>query len=132
MNIEHPAGVPIEEELAIRFSTNLPFPSELVHNGDPEVRQHSLFLAQNYPNPFSPQTTIRYQLPSSQEVRLKVFNIGGQLIRTLIEDEMKAAGSHTVSWDGLNSQNDPVQSGVYFYRLETLTGSQIKRMVLIR
>jgi len=88
-------------------------------------------LDQNMPNPFSPMTTIHYQLPEKQEVLMSVYNVTGQLTRTLVRGEMEA-GNHHVTWDGTNSGGSSVSSGVYFYRIETSGFKQTKRMVLMR
>ncbi|MFQ5584811.1 MAG: FlgD immunoglobulin-like domain containing protein, partial [Calditrichia bacterium] len=73
------------------------------------------YLFQNYPNPFNPVTIINYQLPIDNWVTLKVFDILGREVKTLL-NEHKAVGTHTVQWDGTNDAGEPVGSGVYFYR----------------
>ncbi len=88
-------------------------------------------LAQNYPNPFNPTTTIQFELPVKSSVVLSIYNILGQNITTLI-DRVLSAGSHTVVWDGANSDGDRVASGVYFYRLTTETNSDVRKMVLTK
>ncbi len=88
-------------------------------------------LQQNYPNPFNPTTTIRYQLGSAQDVKMHVYNITGQRVRTLVDDH-KLAGDHTVIWDGHDDQGTPVASGVYFYRLATDHGVVSRKMVLLK
>ncbi len=93
-------------------------------------------LGQNYPNPFNPLTTISFQIPDvgnqqSVPTTLKIYNINGQVIRTLI-DERKEPGSYLVSWDGRNDSGKEVSSGVYFYRLLAEGFSDSKKMTLIR
>ncbi len=83
-------------------------------------------LAQNYPNPFNPKTHIEFSLPKSGHVKLVVFNIIGQKVETLIESTLPA-GIHQYEFDG---QSHP--SGIYFYRLEHESGSQTKKMVMIK
>ncbi|MCI0550501.1 MAG: right-handed parallel beta-helix repeat-containing protein, partial [Anaerolineae bacterium] len=73
-------------------------------------------LAQNYPNPFNPATTIRFRLNERQRVRLVIFDITGQRVRTLVEGELPA-GEQAISWDGSDQQGRLVASGVYFYEL---------------
>src|SRR5262249_3757966 len=75
-------------------------------------------LSQNYPNPFNPQTTIAFTIKDRGAVTLKVYNVNGELVRTLI-NESRAAGSYTKAWDGHNDSGAPVSSGVYFYKLVT-------------
>jgi hypothetical protein len=94
----------------------------------PELENH---LSQNYPNPFNPQTTIAFSIRSRGAVSVKVYNVGGERVRTLVDEE-RAAGSHAVVWDGRNSAGSPVSSGVYFYRLETPGFQQTRKMVLLK
>ncbi len=87
-------------------------------------------LGQNYPNPFNPSTIIPYQLPASTHVRLKVFNLLGQRVVTLVDQELPA-GSHTARWDGTDAAGRAVGAGVYLYRLQGGGMSATLRMVLI-
>lgn len=75
------------------------------------------FSLQNYPNPFNPQTTINYNIPEDGNVKLSVYNIRGQKVKTLI-NETQISGKHSVVWNGTNTHNKQVASGVYFYKLE--------------
>jgi len=88
-------------------------------------------LAQNYPNPFNPETVIRYQLPKAGKVSLRVLNLLGQEIRTLVEGE-KAPGYYSTVWDGRDDSGRPVPSGVYVYRLETSGYTAMKKLVLMK
>jgi hypothetical protein len=81
---------------------------------------------ENYPNPFNPTTVIKYDLPNSQRVVLKIFNILGQETATLI-DEVQEAGFKSVEWSANN-----VSSGVYFYKLTAGDFVEIKKMLLVR
>lgn len=74
-------------------------------------------LFQNYPNPFNSTTSITYQLSENGRVILKVFNVLGQEVKTLV-NEIKGIGTYTVSWDGENDSGIKVPSSIYFYRLE--------------
>lgn len=86
----------------------------------------------NAPNPFNPQTTIRFSLPSAQAVRLVVYGLDGHRVATLV-DETLAAGQHAVPWQGRDDNGQVVASGTYVYRLETQMGEvQTARMVLVR
>ena len=73
-------------------------------------------LLRNYPNPFNPQTTISYDLPQSCQPSLKIYNMRGQLVRTLLGNE-QSAGMHKVLWDGRDENGILVSSGVYMYKL---------------
>jgi hypothetical protein len=89
-------------------------------------------LAQNFPNPFNPATRIRFALPKKGHVSLKVYNVAGQLVRTM-QDGVMEAGSHELMWDGNNNLGGSVASGVYFYKLCAGDDYEnIRKMVLIR
>jgi outer membrane protease len=91
-------------------------------------------LDQNYPNPFNSSTTIRYSVKASYpvQVRLKVFNIFGQEVRSLV-DNVRSTGSYFVTWNGRSSRGEEVASGIYIYRLTVGAGSTSERkMVLLR
>ncbi|MFQ5708835.1 MAG: FlgD immunoglobulin-like domain containing protein [bacterium] len=91
----------------------------------------SFELKQNYPNPFNPNTNIRYSLVEPGRVSLKIYNLLGEEVRTLV-DEVQSAGNFQSHWDGTNKQGEPVSSGVYLYELKTSTSAQFKRMILLR
>lgn len=88
-------------------------------------------LEQNYPNPFNPETVIRFSLPQDSRVSLRVYNVLGQVVNTLV-DEMLPAGNHSVSWDGKSEQGSDVASGVYFYRIKAGNHESIMKMTLLR
>jgi len=89
-------------------------------------------LHQNYPNPFNPETVITYELPVSSHVRITVYNILGQHVKTLL-DEDKPAGYYKITWDGTDERGMKVTSGVYFYRIRTDNGfNTANKMVLMR
>lgn len=73
-------------------------------------------LAQNFPNPFNPQTEIRYQLPEAGRITLKIFDVLGKEVRTLV-DEFREAGYHQVNWDGRDNFGKKAASAIYIYRL---------------
>jgi len=88
-------------------------------------------LSQSYPNPFNLQARISYQLPEPGTVTLKIYNIRGQLVRTLV-NEYKEAGYHSEVWDGRNEEGREIASGVYTYRMESNNFSATRRMVLLK
>ncbi len=88
-------------------------------------------LSQNYPNPFNPSTTIEYQLPQNGLVQLKIYDIAGREVATLI-NEVQNAGSYRVQWNAADVHGSKVASGVYFYRLTSGSFSQIKKMMLLK
>ena len=89
-------------------------------------------LDQNFPNPFNPSTTIRFQLPEGAHVVLRVYDVLGREVATLV-DRGLAAGQHTVVWNGTNKNGSEVPSGVYLYKLEGGNVSlPVRKMVLMR
>ena len=86
----------------------------------------SIQLFQNYPNPFNPSTKIEFGLPQKSEVRLKVYNILGQVVGDLV-DEVLEAGYYSISWDA-----NKLPAGVYFYQIETDSYTDTKRMVYMK
>ena len=90
-------------------------------------------LGQNYPNPFNPSTTIAYDIPEGKEVqvRLNIYNVRGQLVRTLV-DEVKSEGAYQIQWDGSSNNGQKVSSGVYFYRLVAGEFNQTRKMVILK
>ncbi|MFH1843890.1 MAG: choice-of-anchor D domain-containing protein [bacterium] len=89
-------------------------------------------LLPNYPNPFNPRTTIRYELAEPNVVVLRVYDVTGQLIRVLRNGVQVEAGRHEVIWHGRDELGRPVASGTYFARLEAGNFVQTRRMVLVR
>ncbi len=90
-----------------------------------------LTLAQNYPNPFNPETFIEYSLSKSSFVRLTIYNIVGQKIKTLV-NKYEEVGDKKIIWNGTDANGNSVATGIYFYRLETDQGAITRRMVLIK
>lgn len=88
-------------------------------------------LYQNYPNPFNEQTTIRFSIPKDETVTLKVYNVLGQEVITLVQKRLER-GFHEVQWQGKNSMNLPVPSGLYFCRMEAPDYAKVKKMLLLK
>ena len=104
----------------------LPAPVQL------QTRPEAFALANNYPNPFNPATTIKYALPQAADVELTVYNVVGQVVRTLVA-EHQSAGRYVVEWDAANDSGHSLSSGMYFYRLEA--GGEFletKKMLLLK
>jgi hypothetical protein len=89
-------------------------------------------LAQNYPNPFNPTTTVDFTVKGKTRVTLRVYNVRGQLVRTLVDDTRAPGITHHAEWDGRNDAGQTVASGVYFYRLATKEFTQTRKMVLLK
>ena len=92
---------------------------------DPEMSIANIRLS-NYPNPFNPETTISFSFPKSDNISLEIFNIKGQLVETLITD-YREAGKHSIIWDAKN-----INSGIYFYRLQTADFTEMKKCILVK
>jgi methionine-rich copper-binding protein CopC len=88
-------------------------------------------LHQNYPNPFNPETKIQFSVPSNSAVRLEIFDILGRQVSTLVDKELRP-GDYSVTWNGTDNSNNPVASGIYFYRLTTNYGVRQQKMTLLR
>jgi len=88
-------------------------------------------LAQNFPNPFNPTTTIRYDMKEKGLVTIRIYDVGGRLVRTLV-DEARDAGSHAAIWDGRNAAGADAASGIYFYEMKTKGFGATKKLVLLR
>lgn len=89
-------------------------------------------LAQTYPNPFNPQTTIAFDLPGEMAVSLRIYDTAGRLVDVLMDDEIARQGRNEVVWRGRDSNGRALPSGTYFYRLEVGARSEMKKMALIK
>jgi hypothetical protein len=97
-----------------------------------QTRPEAFALANNYPNPFNPATTIKYALPEASNVTLEIYNVVGQVVRTLVADHQNA-GRYVVQWDATNESGHSLSSGIYFYRLQA--GGEfleVKKMLLLK
>jgi hypothetical protein len=88
-------------------------------------------LYQNYPNPFNPATTIRYNLPKTSHVTLKIYDLLGQEIRTLINSK-QLSGEHSVTWNGVDNLGREVSSGIYIHQIQAGKHVESRKMVLLR
>jgi hypothetical protein len=88
-------------------------------------------LFQNYPNPFNSETTISFSIPNDSQVKIYIYNIKGEKIKILTNDNLKS-GQHNLIWDGRDENNKPVSSGIYLYKMETDNYFEIKRAILLK
>ena len=88
-------------------------------------------LTQNYPNPFNPSTTIQYDLPKGENVKLKVYDILGREVATLVDD-FQAAGSYKVQWNGRNDRGASLASGIYLYSFDAGGYKSVKKMIYLK
>jgi hypothetical protein len=119
---------PIDRTLIARdvFSW-MQYPTNPMHAEIPSAYK----LAQNFPNPFNPVTSIQFDMKERGLVTLKIYNVAGQLVRTLV-DGMKDAGFYSITWDGKNNRGAKVGSGIYFCKMETKGFSATKKMVALK
>jgi hypothetical protein len=113
---------------AVGYAESVEVPQEI------DSSRYTFSLDQNFPNPFlaaGGETTINFSLPSDSHVRLAVYDLSGRLITTLVDDTL-TAGRHTLGWDGTTSRGTGVESGVYFYKIDTDNNSATRRLVLVR
>ena len=96
-----------------------------------ELLPKNYTLNQNYPNPFNPITTLKYSLPSRVKVRLTIYDMMGEVVKTLIEEHQNP-GYKLVQWDATNSRGYPVSAGVYIYNIEAGNFRQSKKMIFLK
>ncbi len=96
-----------------------------------DAAPNSYVLEQNFPNPFNPETAIRYSIPAPEFVSVKIYNVRGQHIRTLVREE-QAAGSYFINWDGTDDAGQFVSTGLYFYQITAGDFVKTKKMMLMK
>jgi len=123
----------VRSEFAIKFTTETPF-IPIISSIDEDyniLNSGGFSLEQNYPNPFSSHTRISYSIPDLSNVKLKIFNIKGELVRTL-QNGQQTAGKYSVVWKGLNDYGNRVDSGIYFYHLQTENSIGTMKMLMFK
>lgn len=116
----------------LRYGFDYPGLVGIENNNNVNSLPADYILEQNFPNPFNPSTTINYSLPKSSNVSLKIYDILGNEIRTLVNDQRKDAGSFTAHWDGRDNSGLSVSSGVYFYKIIADGFNKTMKMVLTK
>jgi len=86
----------------------------------------------NYPNPFNPETTVKYTLPSRGEVAVTIYDASGARVATLVDRVVSAAGAYETRWNGRDENGAAVSSGVYFARIQHPGGTMTRKMVLLK
>jgi hypothetical protein len=99
---------------------------------DKKAVPHVFDLAQNYPNPFNPATVIKYSVARKTHVNIAIYNILGQNVVTLVNEEKDAGAVHEVVWDGNDNNGEQVASGIYFYKMHTTEFVETRKMALMR
>ncbi len=116
-------------ELILTETITMKLP-DLDENDSGDVPQ-AYTLFQNFPNPFNPETEISYDMPEDNHVWLRIYNLLGQPVRTLVDEHQKAS-HYVVRWDGMDDNGTDLASGIYFYRILTDNFVSSKRMLLMR
>jgi len=123
-------GIVQEDSGKITAHISVSPPTDIVEQEGEKSRLESLF--QNTPNPFTDHTSIQYTLSTSGKVTLAVYNVIGQRVVTLIDNEFRSAGPHLISWNGTNEAHERVATGVYFYQLISTDPPDTKMMILTK
>jgi len=103
----------------------------IVEVDDNEIQPIVYSLEQNYPNPFNPTTTIKFSLPESHLVSIKIYNMLGQEVRTLV-NEQRNEGNHSIIWNGKDNSGNQLASGTYIYRIKAGDFTSTKKMILLK
>ncbi len=100
-----------------------------------EIIPISFSLSQNYPNPFNLETTIRFEIPYQNQknlrIELRIYNLRGELMRTLVNEE-KSPGTYQLQWDGTDQLGNKVVTGIYLYRIRAGEFIATKKMILMK
>ena len=104
----------------------------IAHTSAARLTPNTYRLGANFPNPFNPTTTIDYALPEPGPVRLVIYDILGQSVRRLVDDEAHRAGFYNTTWNGTDDANRPVANGLYFYALSAGSFRDIGKMMLLK
>ena len=96
-----------------------------------ELNVQLLLNLTNHPNPFNPTTEISYQVSGDSDVLLKIYNVKGQIVNTLV-NEFKSAGEHSIIWNGRDDREQLVESGIYLYQLKAGNEVVSRKMILLK
>ena len=99
---------------------------------DVKVNPYEYALHDNFPNPFNPETQIRFSLGGQEDVKLMIYDITGRQVRTLVNGNTHDAGFHVVHWNGLDNSGQKVPSGMYIYRIKAGNFIADKKMLLVK
>ncbi len=151
-NLVVPAGASIDinvlyqpmevgtDEVSLIFSTDDPLtPLVIVTltgicgpvDNEDDVLPAITSLRGNFPNPFNPETTINFSVKEAVPVTIEIYNVKGQLVKTLV-NEAKAPGNHTVVWNGVDNNGRAVSSGIFFYKMNAGKYSSTRKMILMK
>jgi len=126
-NIYSPGSRPLSNNSALLFT----YFDEYLPCGDTVATPQTFSVRPSYPNPFNPTTNIGFYLPTDSPVQVDVYNVKGQLVKSLLKDTL-AKGEHIVQWNGDNAHGQSVGSGVYFFRVSDGVQNQVRKAVLLK
>lgn len=98
---------------------------------DQDLIPNEFILYNNYPNPFNPSTEIKFSLPSTEKVNLKVYDLLGNLVKEMVNEKLNP-GQYNYQWTGTNQHGNGVSAGMYFYRIQAGKYNSTKKMVLLK
>ncbi len=127
MDMRPPESARVEYALGIELRNGGEMRSDVQNIRTPAL---TLALAQNTPNPFTPSTSISFTLPRNERARIDVYDVGGKHIATLV-DRALMAGPNTITWDGRSRDGRRVNSGIYFYRLSSESGTVTRKLMIV-
>ncbi|MBW6513477.1 MAG: T9SS type A sorting domain-containing protein [Candidatus Syntrophosphaera sp.] len=131
-NVNAPAYHPTPDGGEVMFmELQIVFPEGNTSNSDTSMPAVSNMLLQNFPNPFNPETTIGFDLPQAGKTNLSIYNVKGQLVKTLVDGDL-GFGRHSYLWNGTDNGGNSVSSGLYFYRLSSGGHTESRRMMLLK
>lgn len=115
------------------YGLNPRFPEDMMADVDAPISEINAIatLEGNYPNPFNPTTTVKYNMEESANVSIDIYNVKGRKVKTLVND-VQSAGSHTEVWNGSNDNGETVGSGIYFMKMRAGNVESTKKMVLMK
>ena len=110
----------------------IPLPEELLSDRNvPQLVASEYQLNQNFPNPFNPITTVRYELPEDSFVDVTVYDMLGNVVNNLVNTN-QSSGYKSIQWNATNNQGEPVSAGVYLYKIQTGDFVDTKKMILLK
>ena len=116
---------------SVRPSISYTSDATLAVNEKSDILPKEFALHDNYPNPFNPTTTIRFDLPKATDVSILIFNVLGQKIKTIDMSQINP-GYHSIVWNATNDYGSQVGAGMYFYQLRTDDFVKTKKMILLK
>lgn len=125
--------VSARNEVMARILSFLNAITEMVtDNNDINTLPDHPVLYQNYPNPFNQGTMIKFYLPEAEKISLRIFNLLGEVVKTFYQDELLSKGTHQIDWNGISNSDEPVASGVYFYRIKIANSILTRQLLYLR